>query len=69
MIIGDPREGGKIEKNSGREIVLKRSTDGRENIKITIKSSGHGRQAKAPVKKARRCYYCCPRQKPIRSIS
>jgi hypothetical protein len=44
MIIGDPREGGKIEKNSGREIVLKRSTDGRENIKINIKSSGYGRQ-------------------------
>lgn len=37
MIIGDPREHAKIEKNSGCEIVIiEKSVDARENIKITI---------------------------------
>jgi hypothetical protein len=49
MIIGDSRED-KIKKTWGHEIMLKKFVDGQENIKITIKSSGLGGQAKAPVK-------------------
>jgi hypothetical protein len=51
MIIDDSRKGNKIEITSRREIVLKRSSDGQEKIKITTKSSGLGGQAKAPIKK------------------
>jgi hypothetical protein len=40
MIIGDPREDDKLKKISGHEIVLEKFANGKENIKITIKSSG-----------------------------
>ena len=38
----------KIEKTSGHEIVFKGSLDGQENIKISVRSSGLGRQVKTP---------------------
>lgn len=38
VIIGYPREDWKNKKISGHEVVLKRSTDVQEDIKITIKS-------------------------------
>jgi hypothetical protein len=49
VIIGDSRED-KIKRTWGHEIMLKKFVDGQENIKITIKSSRLGGQAKAPVK-------------------
>jgi hypothetical protein len=39
VIIGDSRED-KIKKTWGREIMLEKSIDGQENIKITTKSFG-----------------------------
>ena len=39
----------KIEKTLGHEIVFKGSLDGQENIKITVRSSGLGRQVKTPA--------------------
>lgn len=50
MVFVDPREDDKIEKNSGRDIVLERPVDGHGNVKIitiTIKSFclGGGRRA------------------------
>jgi hypothetical protein len=51
MIIGDPREPRKGKKVLDHEIVLEKSNDNWENLKITIKSSRLGGQAKTPMDK------------------
>jgi hypothetical protein len=42
VIIGEPRESKKGKKVLNREVVLEKSNDNRESVKITIKSSGLG---------------------------
>jgi hypothetical protein len=51
VIIGEPRESKKGKKDLDREVVLEKSNDNRESLKITIKSSGLGRQAQTPMDK------------------
>jgi hypothetical protein len=51
VIIGEPRESKKGKKVLDREVVLEKSNDNRESVKITIKSSGLGGQAQTPVDK------------------
>jgi hypothetical protein len=46
VIIGEPRESKKEKKILDRVVVLKKSSDNRESLKITIKSSGLRGQAK-----------------------
>jgi GTP cyclohydrolase III len=50
VIIGEPRESKKRKKNLDREVVLEKSNDNRESLKITIKSSRLGR-AQTPMDK------------------
>ena len=50
MIIGDPREH-KGKKALDHEVVLEKSNDNQESLKITIKSSGHRGQAQTPMDK------------------
>ena len=51
VIIDEPREPKKWKKVSDREVVLEKSNDNRESLKITIKSSRLGGQAQTPVDK------------------
>jgi hypothetical protein len=51
VIVGEPRESKKRKKVLDREVVLEKSNDNRESLKITIKSSGLGGQAQTPVDK------------------
>jgi hypothetical protein len=51
VIISKPRESKKGKKVLDHEVVLGKSSDNRESLKITIKSSGLGRQAQTPVDK------------------
>jgi hypothetical protein len=51
VIIGEPRESKKGKKVLDREVVIEKSSDNRESLKITIKSSGLGGQAQTPVDK------------------
>jgi len=51
VIIGEPREPKKGNKVLDREVVLEKSNDNRESLKITIKSSGHRGQAQTPMDK------------------
>jgi hypothetical protein len=51
VIIGKPREFKKGKKDLDRKVVLEKSNDNRESLKITIKSSGLGRQAQTPMDK------------------
>jgi GTP cyclohydrolase III len=50
VIIGEPRESKKRKKDLDREVVLEKSNDNRESLKITIKSSRPGR-AQTPMDK------------------
>jgi hypothetical protein len=51
VIIGEHRESKKGKKVLDHEVVLEKSSDNRESLKITIKSSGLGGQAQTPVDK------------------
>ena len=51
IIIDEPREPKKGKKVLDRKVVLEKSNDNRESLKITIKSSGLGGQAQTPVDK------------------
>jgi hypothetical protein len=51
VIIGEPRESKKGKKDLDREVVLEKSKDNQESLKITIKSSGLGGQAQTPMDK------------------
>jgi hypothetical protein len=51
VIIGEPRECKKGKKDLDCEVVLEKSNDNRESLKITIKSSGLGGQAQTPMDK------------------
>jgi hypothetical protein len=51
VIIGEPRESTKRKKVLDREVVLEKSSDNRESLKITIKSSGLGGQAQTLMDK------------------
>jgi hypothetical protein len=51
VIIGEPREPKKGKKILDRKVVLEKSNDNRESLKITIKSLALGRQAQTPVDK------------------
>jgi hypothetical protein len=51
VIIGEPRESKKGKKVLDREVVLEKSSDNQECLKITIKSFGLGGQAQTPVDK------------------
>ena len=51
VIIGEPREHKKGKKVLDREVVLEKSNDNQESLKITIKSFGLGGQAQTPVDK------------------
>lgn len=51
MIIGKPRESRKEKKVLDSEVVLKKSNNNRESLKITIKSSGPRGQAQTHVDK------------------
>ena len=64
----------KIEKTSGHEIVFKGSLDGQENIKITVRSSGLGKQVKTPTIESKTFYgmvvvYGIKQQKTVIPIS
>ena len=49
LIICKPREPKKGKKVLDHEVVLEKSNDNQESLKITIKSSGLGGQAQTPV--------------------
>jgi hypothetical protein len=51
VIIGEPRESKKGKKVLDREVVLEKSSDNRDNLKIIIKSCGVGGQAQTPMDK------------------
>jgi hypothetical protein len=51
VIIGEPRESKKGKKVLDREMVLEKSSDNRESLKITIKFSRLGGQAQSPMDK------------------
>jgi hypothetical protein len=51
VIIGEPRESKKGKKDLDPEVVLEKSNDNRESLKITIKSLGLGGQAQTPMDK------------------
>jgi hypothetical protein len=51
VIISEPRESKKGKKVLDRKVVLEKSSDNQESLKITIKSSGLGGQAQTPVDK------------------
>jgi hypothetical protein len=48
VIIGEPRESKKGKKVLDREVMLEKSSDNRESLKITIKSSRLGGKLKLP---------------------
>jgi hypothetical protein len=48
VIIGEPRESKKGKKVLDREVVLEKSSDNRDNLKIIIKSCGLGGKPKLP---------------------
>lgn len=58
VVIGDPRECSKDPKVLPREVVLEKSNDGQENLKVTIKSLGLYGQIKSLQNKQKRW---CPK--------
>jgi hypothetical protein len=51
VIIGEPRESKKGKKVLDHEVVLEKSSDNQESLKITIKSSRLEGQAQTPMDK------------------
>ena len=48
VVIGDPRTLTDGTKVLAREVVMEKTPDGQDTLKITIKGAGHGGQAQSP---------------------